>query len=470
MKNVASAEPDPLLLPILVGAIAIGVALRAYGVGTWELRGDELFTLSYAQTDPGKRGFFSFYYYVVAGLLPLFQNEILAVRLPAAVAGVFGLGAFFVFAREAVGHRSAILGTLVLSFSHHHVELSQFARYYSAVFMFAALNGWLFLVFVRTGSVASFVGSALAGIAATANHPAAALVFVATGGYALLGLIFRDLLPHASARKIVWVAGVVAVLGVYVIFPSDIVSAWVVDRRWDNQPWAMIPLLAFNHYTVPVFVAAGFGLWTLLTGDVPKVGLLATLAVASGLAVLAIANLFINFSLLYLTSIMPWFFLSLASVSGHIYERVRAESVCVALAMPAVLIAAQLPSLASHFLERRNISPQEAFALVADQAAPGDVVDGMFPQSVDLSHVVKAPYLAEPYDRTFDWKTHLDAYLEQDRTVWFVHELPRTGYAPAFEDWLVRHAERVYYRRAHRIDRRAVSMVVWKRSPVPKIR
>ena len=67
--------------------------------------------------------------------------------------------------------------------------------------------------------------------------------------------------------------------------------------------------------------------------------------------------------------------------------------------------------------------------------------------------------------RASPWRKHLDGYLGSPVTVWFVNLLPRSGYAPEYEAWLLKHAERLHVQRSRRLDRREVTLDVWRFEP-----
>lgn len=464
-SDVGGEPQGGYLLPaLLLACLAAGTVMRLYGIGTWDLRGDEIFTYVSASTDPGQRGIFSPYYHVASVLLSVFDNELLAVRLPAAIAGVLSLVAFYFFAREALGAVAATMATLLLCFSPQHVELSQFARYYSTVFLFGTLHFWLVLIFLRTGSLRHLLVGVCCGAVAALSHLPAAVVFIVAGLYVLLALRFTQLLPVPRA----YVAGA-AVLGfafAILAFPADIASAWLGFERWDNSAWAMIPLLAFNHYTLPVFAAAIFGVAWMIARSETHVWLLALLAVSTACLLLFIFNLFMNFAPRYLTALSPWFYLAAGALCGAPARSGGPRQIWGAVAATLILISAQLPVLASFFLEQKHISPEAALRYVVAEANPDDVLEGNVRSPfLDPAMLERAAWRGDTTDSSVAWSEHLDRYLSSPVTVWFVNEVPRSGYAPDYEAWLLEHAERVLVQRAGRIDRQQVTLEIWKRAP-----
>ncbi|NNL84216.1 MAG: hypothetical protein HKP27_01100, partial [Myxococcales bacterium] len=431
---------------------------------TWDLRGDEPTTLAIALDNPGSRGFFSLYYYVTHYFLGVLPDQVWAVRLPAVLAGVLGLFAFGWLAREVLGREEAICATLLVCFGGFHIEISQFARYYSSVFLLSSLHFLFFVRFLRTGRLSLGVLSVGLGLVTVACHFASALVFVVTATYCLLALRFDALLPRPALRKPIAIAlgagvcaGLAAVPTVIKVF-----SVWLSYPDWNLPRWRILPSLILDHLTLPMFVAAGFGLWWLWRrGDRP-VAVLAALAVGFTLLTLGLGGLLMNFAPRYGTALFPWFYLAAGACCGAMLRSARPQVGAVAALAPlAILVAASVPSAVSYFLERQNVSYRRGLEVVLAQAVPGDLIEtnvALFPGS-DAIEI--ALYRSEPWNRTYPWQEALSGSDAQ----WFLYEVSRTGYAPALEAWLIANADKVLTQRSNRIDRHMRQLDLWKRRP-----
>lgn len=75
----------------------------------------------------------------------IFGESEWAIRLPALLFGVAAIPVFYCLARRVTERREAIVATLFLTFSYHHVWFSQNARGYSAMIFFTVLSSF-FLV------------------------------------------------------------------------------------------------------------------------------------------------------------------------------------------------------------------------------------------------------------------------------------------------------------------------------------
>lgn len=83
----------------------------------------------------------------------------LAVRLPAALFGVGGVAALFLFSEPVLGRRVALVAGALLAVSYHHVFYSQNARGYTALLLFALLaSAALLRLRARPGATATRAG------------------------------------------------------------------------------------------------------------------------------------------------------------------------------------------------------------------------------------------------------------------------------------------------------------------------
>ena len=85
-------------------------------------------------------------YFLVRPFRPLDE---FGLRLLPAVFGVLAIPAFYWVTRRLVGTRAALFAALLLTVSGWHVFYSQFARYWSLVFLFAAIYPFALYVGVR---------------------------------------------------------------------------------------------------------------------------------------------------------------------------------------------------------------------------------------------------------------------------------------------------------------------------------
>ena len=96
----------------------------------------------------------------VAGLVKLAGVSVTSTRIIAAVFGVIGIAAVFVFVRHLLGNPAALIAATLVAFMRWDIIWSRIGFHASASVMFAALTGWLTLRAVKSGRYSDY---ALAG-------------------------------------------------------------------------------------------------------------------------------------------------------------------------------------------------------------------------------------------------------------------------------------------------------------------
>src|SRR5215813_7568292 len=173
---------------ILAGLLVAGLALRLHdlGVGLWF---DEIQTMvDYVRLPLGQ--ILTTYdsqnqhmlYSVLARLsVDLFGDSGWSLRLPAAIMGTASLWATYRLASRVTSEREALLATLLLTFSYHHVWFSQNARGYSGLLLFSLLGTEAFLRLISSSQAGwkTAVFYAVSMALAIYTHVTAAFVVVA---------------------------------------------------------------------------------------------------------------------------------------------------------------------------------------------------------------------------------------------------------------------------------------------------
>ncbi len=125
------------------------------------------------------------------GSISLFGESAWALRLPAAVFGVASIAALWLLGRQVASRGEALLASLFLAVSYHHVWFSQNARGYTALLLLSLLATSLFLHGVRHRSPGAWLGYALVLALGLYTHLSGAFVFAAHG------LVYLVLLARA---------------------------------------------------------------------------------------------------------------------------------------------------------------------------------------------------------------------------------------------------------------------------------
>ena len=161
----------------LVALTILAVLLRAIGLdgGLWY---DEIRTLLDSVRPPLAQIVTEYpgnnqhmLYSVLAHIsIRIFGDHAWSLRLPALLFGAATVPVLFVFARQFVGRREALLACLLLAVSYHHVWFSQNARGYTALAFFALLSSWLLLRGLRLGKAGDFAWYGVASALGVYTH------------------------------------------------------------------------------------------------------------------------------------------------------------------------------------------------------------------------------------------------------------------------------------------------------------
>jgi 4-amino-4-deoxy-L-arabinose transferase-like glycosyltransferase len=129
----------------LVVIVALGAMLRLWGLTTWIWEQDELYTLRDAEhlrvTVPGAPGIAGrpLYYLLQHLLLQVLPPTPGFLRSPAFLFGLLGIVATWWLGRRIFGDRAGLVAAALVAISPWHLYASQFARYWTLVYLFAAV-------------------------------------------------------------------------------------------------------------------------------------------------------------------------------------------------------------------------------------------------------------------------------------------------------------------------------------------
>ena len=173
----APSEPEPTPWKLLLLITLLAVVLRAIGLdsGLWY---DEIRTLQDSVRSPLGRiltvfpgdNQHTFFSLLAHGSIAVFGDHPWSLRLPSMLLGSLTVPVLFLFAREFVGRTEALLASLLLAVSYHHVWFSQSARGYAALALLTVLSTWLLLRGLRRRQTSDFFLYAIAAALGIYTH------------------------------------------------------------------------------------------------------------------------------------------------------------------------------------------------------------------------------------------------------------------------------------------------------------
>jgi 4-amino-4-deoxy-L-arabinose transferase-like glycosyltransferase len=441
-------RPTPSPALIVAGMVALALVLRFLRLGMWNFEATEMFTLRDSVVpqwrNPRPLGYLLNYYLV----RPFHPLDELGLRLVPALAGVAAIPVFYVVARRLLGVRAALLGTLLVTVSGLHVFYSQFARYWSLVFLFSAIYPYALYVGLRDRDRRCTILGVVTLILAVLSHPVS---IIALGG-PMLWLMWTYLRPGYlrqawSYRAVRWSVAVAAILTVVLAFRLvPMLENWIVMH--DTHPGTgqfllppkrppgikqIVLLMGYlESLSLPVVLAAAAGIYLLWReGDRRTAVWIASVAVFH-LLFIALISLRTAVSLFYLLPATPAFYLAAGVFLDRAFQvdwRLRPNWLMPATITLAI-IATGLPTLVSQYLNGRRFDFRGAAQWIEPQLSAGDVV--VSDQPLVLAHYLPETKVGKLQPDPASLADSVRA-LEPGRRLWIVAPAPAHAFRTNLE-------------------------------------
>ena len=224
--STARRGPNPAL--VIAGLTVIALLLRFWKLGDWNFEATEMFTLRDSlrpRWNNSRPLSYLLNYYLVGPFRPLDE---LGLRILPALFGVLAVPTIYLVGRRLTGTRAALFSALLLTFSALHVFYSQFARYWSLVFLLCALYPYALYIGVRERKPWALVLGAVAAVLAVLAHPVSILLVGGPIIWLAVTYLRPQYLKQAWAyRAFRWGVALAGVLAVAMV-------AWVVPlfQEW----------------------------------------------------------------------------------------------------------------------------------------------------------------------------------------------------------------------------------------------
>ena len=174
----------------LAGVVALGAALRLYGLGVESIWVDEAITLRFVANHgplellwviPSKQPHLPPYYVLLDLWVAAFGTGATAVRFPSAVFGILSLPLLYLLGRELFDRKTGLVATLVFAVAPFQLYYAQETRMYSLWTLLTLLSFLAFLRLRRRPSRRLAAGYVVATLATAAVHPFGLFVLFTQG-------------------------------------------------------------------------------------------------------------------------------------------------------------------------------------------------------------------------------------------------------------------------------------------------
>lgn len=377
-----------LLLSVL---IVIALALRLWRLGNWSLDSDETFTLRDSlkpHLDNPRPLLYYLNHYLIQPLVPLDE---LGLRLLPAIFGVLAIPAFYLVCRRLVGTRAALFGTLFLTLSSLHVYYSQFARYWTLVFLLTAIYPYALYLGIRERNPKLLMVGLLTGVMAALAHPVSVLLLGGFGLWVILTYLratqLAQLWSQRSVRLGVLVAAILAVAIALRFIPM--LQAWIYSpevRPEGGEFLLRMPtgrgikqvayLLSYvEALTLPLVLTGVMGIVILWQRD-RSLALLLVCMFTFPLLFLVLLSFRAPVSIFYLVPSTPIVFLGAGVFLDRLTELGRALRPTWLLPawVVVIILATGAPTLISQYRDGRRYDLRTAAQWLKRHIGPGDVI------------------------------------------------------------------------------------------------
>jgi mannosyltransferase len=379
---------------LLAGLIAIGLLLRFWRLGDWNFEATEIFTLRDSIEPRFSRNprplIYFLNYYVVR---PFAALDEFGLRLLPAIFGVLAIPTFYFVSRRLVGIRAALFGTLLLTFSPLHIFYSQFARYWSLVFLLSAVYPYAIYVGIREGNRRALALGILTGVLAVLAHPVSILLLGGLGIW-LVATYLRSsyLASWWNLKQVRW--GALVGLIVLVVIAARFVPVlygWI--SMHDNKApevgqFLLHPPIArglkqifflvnfVESLTVPVVLTAMAGIYVLWKErDRPLATVLTYLSVFQ-VAFITLLSLRTPVSTFYLLPAVPAFYVGAGVFLDRLLQvdwKLQPRWLLPAT-IAAAILAAGAPTLVSQYRNGRRFDFRTVAQWLQRRLTPEDVI------------------------------------------------------------------------------------------------
>lgn len=440
--------------PWLVGLLVAGFVSRFVGLGEWDISKDEIYTITDAHNRT--QSLVNPLYYQLVMLVRYlgdFSPEF-AARLPAAVLGALTPAAVLINWREIIGRYGAISTAILVLVAEWCIWHSQYARFYSGVFLFSSIAFSLYYKGLLTGRLAPLLWSLLAAFVAIAFHITSVLVVAGCGLASLILLTLqRGELNREQLRILKYYVGILVSLGI----PAAILAVGILLQRQEMAiSWAQTPVIVFLRFAqsaeVLVLVVASVGWMLAMTRD-RKLGIVVGCSLAVALGSLVIVSPLAAFRADYIFCVMPLVYLMVGYLASSLSTSLSDVGLVRHFVLPTILLS-MLPGTLSHYVGQATHSAREAANFIEKNVG----VDGkLLVLNPEVAYYVddslpRDRWIAHPHMAKGVWGEALDPYLCSESSTLIALRLRRRPYAPDLQAWLFQHARLVWRSHTTRFD------------------
>jgi hypothetical protein len=411
---------------LLLAILLLAAALRLYRLGDWPVYQDELYTLHDARAFGDDVNYLRpFYYFLQYLLLEIAPPTPLYLRLPPFVFGVLGVWLTYDVGRRVFGAPAGLVSAFLVSISAWHLYASQFARYWTLVYLLAA---FVYLVLPRavdTDQARAYLVALVALVVGALTHPT--FVFPMVGGVFAVILVSESgrvgfKRPSRPALLYLWGPLVAIALGGLIFQYLTGSIGGLLASRGLTATLRLFP--AMVQWTSPpvVAVAAVGAAFFLLKGQVGdrRWGAITCFAWLAGAVLLLGLSFRTSVYADYGMAMLPLVYVTVGGFAQRIAERMASGGRQFLGVVALALAAAVLPGTVSHLSDGTRFDYRPAYSYIK-RAGSDRLVLG-WPGTIQRYYAADLVFETVRTDPRF-----LTGTLEQTSGFWLVASYRRYG-------------------------------------------
>ena len=441
---IAAATPrgDVLSVPLLL-VLAIATVIRFYRLdaGLWI---DEIMTyVNYANQPFGvlvstydTQNHHILYSLFTHASFLIFGEGAWSLRLPAVLFGIGSIFALYVFAREFVTRREAVLSAALLALSYHHVWFSQNARGYTTLLFFSLLSSWFLVRALREGRLSLWLW--FAAMAALGVYVHMTMLFMVIGQFLIfLWYRFRHSTVHwqdAMGEFLAgfFMAGLLTITLYALVLPQLLGGIFMQGvettiEEWTNPVWTVLEVIrnmqiGFTGSLVAAIAALIFlvGLYRFFRDEPLVAQLLIVPALITISVILALGHPMFPRTFFFLMGFGVMIIIRGTLVTGeagaHLLRLRFNNPALPGTALCIVMIALSAISVPIAWSPKQDYSG--AYDYVIQQATPGDMV-----VTAGVAAIIYKSYYDVDWPVTETLQDLENVRVSHPRT-WFVYTMP----------------------------------------------
>lgn len=438
---------------VILSVTLLAITTRIYGLSAWDLCVDEFYTVGKA-AERYKSFVNPAYYFLVLVSFKLLGINELSSRLPAMFLGVLSIPVFYITWRSIINRNSALIGSIFVVCSSWHLWHSQYARFYSGVFLFGSISYYLYYKAIRADRLTYLAWAMIINVVGISFHATSVLVSFSCILFSAVILLCGQRAGQDFSRRIaiIHIMFFVIVSLLSMPFFLKLADSWHTSgQAWGYSPVGLF-LQIIKYVQIPVAVCAFFGAVLILQKDYFK-GIFFVVGIAVPVVASLIGSSFMAIRPDYIFYSLPLIF----ALAGFCCNQVRKSLLnykFVSNVVVFLVIIGLLPEMISHYTGRKSLDFRDAIEFVQSEYHSGDniasyIIGFDYYANFDYTTVASLGY---PYDNNVNWKQKLNSYRDVKGRTWIILPIRRKPLAKDLEDWLIKNAKLMWRKYAVRYD------------------